>query len=944
MRDAAICVAEFGELGIVAGSERVAIRGERAVRLVALLSLADRRHVSAEALVDAVWPPPDQPVTARQSLRNLVARLRSQYGSDFIASSTAGYRLGDEVASDRKRLLTAAAECRTGAGRVDPATRLAELTSTINDCAGEPWANVDLPDPLEADRQLLRVAMREVTTDAARLHARAGRHAAAIPLLDIAISLDPYREQLRLDRAHAKHLSGDRRGALREIGDARSELINIGLDVGHALSELERRLLDGVEVAPPLRSADGPSGNPSQPGLIARPRVEAILRNRWDTRLTLVRGGAGMGKSTLLRAAAWTDQVEGLGTSARVQCRSSDTADELCERIAAALLSGRLEPGAWDWADLRSAVAEVVAESRVGIIVDDCHRLDIEVARDLVDFVDTLPDGAHVVVACRPGAPVDAVAPLRRPSPSIGELDLMFDDDELLRLTGQHPDSADNAARWPALAVLQLGSDAGLVSNFLWTETLSGFSDVVRGMLSALSVIGGDIPSSLASLVAGQRWDRVCAIPLVRRTNVGVEIHELWQEQLVDSVPPARRIEIVRTASTWFCDNGASDLALDLVTHHRQWSDVNRPLLEYMTRARTRVSLGRFARLVEPAFASAPKWSAIFGAIAAFADAPFGERSGRLLDVLDTWDGHLETNLELALLVRAHEAAGSDDATMQLGRSSTRIEALAARGVAEAVPYVDYARARTAYRTEPPRRVLEMLDAPSLIGCAPLHDDVTHLRLSALLALVKPSEAGLVVEADRRAGGSAFMRFPAVMALWLSGRPDDACESLTAMRASVPSAHPVQPTWAAAQRFMHTFLGDDPTERMQPETARGRVYTSLADAVDALRRGDEFGAAAVMEQGIRDVPLADPDGGRNWLVGAALVWLLLPAERPLVEYVAASVDESEPLRLCTEIAQACESGRPWLDQVWSDPEQVERIARVTLPAVLLERMGRGADN
>ena len=71
-RDCEIELCELGALGVRREGVWTAIRGERTKAALAAMSLRGSDGIRTEALLEAVWPSPDQPTTARQSLANLV--------------------------------------------------------------------------------------------------------------------------------------------------------------------------------------------------------------------------------------------------------------------------------------------------------------------------------------------------------------------------------------------------------------------------------------------------------------------------------------------------------------------------------------------------------------------------------------------------------------------------------------------------------------------------------------------------------------------------------------------------------------------------------------------------------------------------------------------------------------------------------------------------------
>ena len=75
----ALC--ELGVLGVETDGQWAAVRGPLAPILLAALGLAGPSGVRTEELMEIIWPSPDRPSTARQSLANIVLRLRTANGT-----------------------------------------------------------------------------------------------------------------------------------------------------------------------------------------------------------------------------------------------------------------------------------------------------------------------------------------------------------------------------------------------------------------------------------------------------------------------------------------------------------------------------------------------------------------------------------------------------------------------------------------------------------------------------------------------------------------------------------------------------------------------------------------------------------------------------------------------------------------------------------------------
>ena len=137
-------------------------------------------------------------------------------------------------------------------------------------------------------------------------------------------------------------------------------------------------------------SIDQPPRAPTE--TIARPRLRDALEQRFEVSLTLVVGGGGVGKTTLL-AQCLTDQPD------RVDVWLSAVEADDPERLLARAL---LALGRSDEAAEVDRVAEAMvsmAPRQVCLIVDDAHRLpDPSV---LAELVDRLPRNGHLLVGSR---------------------------------------------------------------------------------------------------------------------------------------------------------------------------------------------------------------------------------------------------------------------------------------------------------------------------------------------------------------------------------------------------------------------------------------------------------------------------------------------------------------------------------------------------------------
>ena len=148
-RAATLCV--LGVLGVQRERGWEAVRGALTPMFLAALGLAGDGGVGSEELIETIWPSPDQPATARQSLANIVLRLRQSHGAWFVESTRRGYRLGSHVQSDRQRFLVGIEQA--GEMLADAPDRALELVDqALALWRGEPWVGIERPVGVEADR------------------------------------------------------------------------------------------------------------------------------------------------------------------------------------------------------------------------------------------------------------------------------------------------------------------------------------------------------------------------------------------------------------------------------------------------------------------------------------------------------------------------------------------------------------------------------------------------------------------------------------------------------------------------------------------------------------------------------------------------------------------------------------------------------------------------
>lgn len=261
-----------------------------------------------------------------------------------------------------------------------------------------------------------------------------------------------------------------------------------------------------------LLRVGGPTTSRHEPARLSantvlRRRLVGLLRGRFDRRLTVIEGGAGFGKSTLLSQAVHENRIEHLGVDALLRVVESDQdPDQLIEGLGDALgVSGpdltveRLADAVW-----------AKAPDSVAVMVDDVHRLaDVRVAWDVLEqLLERLPSNGHLVVSGRlhPCLPVARLLS-QDEAIVVTEDDLAFTDEELMavaELRAVPPDLAAKLPRWLALATLD--------------EVLaSGVSDIFEALAVWLQ---GEIDPVDAWPIARLLPERSASLPLMTATSL----------------------------------------------------------------------------------------------------------------------------------------------------------------------------------------------------------------------------------------------------------------------------------------------------------------------------------------------------------------------------------------------------------------------------------------
>lgn len=295
----------LGPVRVRHGTAEVPVPGVLRQRLLALLLAHANTPVSAEWLSAALWGgEPER--RGGSKLHLLVHRLRKTLGEpERLVSDAGGYWMHvepDELDVERFETLLDLAE-----RNFDPQRRADMLRQALRLWRGTPYQDLDLTE-LAGEAQ--RIDERRLVA-LEQLHAAeldCGRHAFIIAELTELVRENPLRERLHALLMTALYRSGRQADALAVYRRARRTVVDeLGLEPGHALRELEQRILAGehIEFEPPTaRPVTRPAQLPHDvPGFVGRDSALAELdrlSEKPEVPIAVVAGTAGVGKSALV--------------------------------------------------------------------------------------------------------------------------------------------------------------------------------------------------------------------------------------------------------------------------------------------------------------------------------------------------------------------------------------------------------------------------------------------------------------------------------------------------------------------------------------------------------------------------------------------------------------------------------------------------------------------
>jgi predicted ATPase/DNA-binding SARP family transcriptional activator/tetratricopeptide (TPR) repeat protein len=285
-----VCV--LGPVLLRIGGDLVDVPGPKRQALLALLAEAEGQTVSADRLVDALWPH-GAPASARGTLQSHVSRLRDHLGSAAgrLEHGAAGYRL---MLADHGTDAAVAASLLAEAAHAEPRRAFDLLSQARSLWRGPPLAGLEGGNWLTA--WSVRLDALRAAVDSAFVDAALGTGALddAVDVARTRAASDPLSERGAIDLMRVLAASGRIADALRVAYDHRQLVV---AETGFEPSEELRSVESAIAAAAPTT---GPRVVRPPVRIRGRDREIATLqRLAASERCVTVLGPGGVGKTTL---------------------------------------------------------------------------------------------------------------------------------------------------------------------------------------------------------------------------------------------------------------------------------------------------------------------------------------------------------------------------------------------------------------------------------------------------------------------------------------------------------------------------------------------------------------------------------------------------------------------------------------------------------------------
>jgi YVTN family beta-propeller protein len=239
-------VITFGVLGpleVFDEQRPVALGGPKPTALLTVLLVHRGEAVSNDHLIDALWGE-QAPASAAKIVQGYVSHLRKALGDGLLVTRGHGYLLDTTTSEvDVERFEALVAEGRLGLEAGDARVAAGRLRDALALWRGPPLADFAYERFAQAEIARLEAARLAALEDRIDADLALGEHAALVSELDSLVRQHPLRERLQAQLMVALYRCGRQADALERYQQARRELVEVGIEPGRGLRELERAIL-----------------------------------------------------------------------------------------------------------------------------------------------------------------------------------------------------------------------------------------------------------------------------------------------------------------------------------------------------------------------------------------------------------------------------------------------------------------------------------------------------------------------------------------------------------------------------------------------------------------------------------------------------------------------------------------------------------------------------
>ncbi len=632
----------------------------------------------------------------------------------------------------------------------------------------------------------------------------------------------------------------------------------------------------GSSMSRPFRAAP-----PDAAGALLRPGLLRRLLSRFESRVVVVRAGAGFGKTTALSQAVTQNHLAARGQDIWLGCEPADS-DGSHLRAGVATALGL--PASADTAAISDAVA-ARSPAQICLILDDFHEVSqgSAGAEFIKHVIADLPSNGHILLATRIDPPLSlARMEAQGRVTRIHDSDLALDASELASLASRAGRRADELAHlggWPALVAL--GLQSGPIASFLDEEVLTSLDHHQRRLLEVVVALGGADDTLLNQLTSIDPGPALGSLPMVHHVDGWYEAHDLWLEVFPARDLAATQSKLLRPAVEHLLSRGQPDRAVELACRGTQPDLIVRALREAVIAGRVEEpeTLRRWLSLAPDAIAHHPIAAHVEGLLEQSAD-PTTDRGRELFEqaaegftALGDTEAVVSAVAELGFWYHIQRDAGG------LMRVASWMTDLAEEGESAATPYIDITAAFVALAQGDPHAMLSAIRRARNVPMTGRFDAIGYWLEFQALEFLGQTEVEL---ADRYLEGAGAIRGTEVIAIsarWRAGQVEEllADPASWASRSGSERARFLSHSWLAA---VTAGCGDTDAARSHLSMARRfagereakqvEITLALPELLIVHEEGDSAHAEEMMRELLEQIPIA-PDTRLSYNGAGALV-------------------------------------------------------------------------